>query len=109
MTIQLDMLQTLAIAAIVLYVGKYVKRFIPVLTRLCIPDPVVGGILFSLLTLAGYSSGLFILEMDTKTLCSPDCMGLCPGCGVNLNHEECRCKKAVDPRLAKLAQLLENK
>lgn len=65
MTIQLDMLQTLAIAAIVLYVGKYVKRFIPVLTRLCIPDPVVGGILFSLLTLAGYSSGLFILEMDT--------------------------------------------
>lgn len=51
----------------------------------------------------------FILEMDTKTLCSPDCMGLCPGCGANLNHEDCRCKKAVDPRLAKLAQLLENK
>lgn len=50
----------------------------------------------------------FILDMDTKTLCSPDCMGLCPGCGVNLNYEKCRCKKQVDPRLAALAKLLEN-
>ena len=48
----------------------------------------------------------FILDMDTKTLCSEDCTGLCPGCGVNLNREACRCKKQVDPRLAKLAQLL---
>lgn len=51
----------------------------------------------------------FILEMDTKNLCSPDCKGLCPGCGVDLNVEPCRCKKAVDPRLAKLAQLLEDR
>ena len=49
----------------------------------------------------------FILAMDTKFLCSEDCKGLCPGCGVNLNRESCRCKKAVDPRLAKLAQLLQ--
>ncbi|MFR2023128.1 MAG: hypothetical protein ACLS6C_07665 [Clostridia bacterium] len=26
---------------------------------------------------------------------------------MNLNYEVCRCKKEVDPRLAKLAQLLE--
>lgn len=51
----------------------------------------------------------FILSMDTKFLCSEDCKGLCPGCGVNLNRETCRCKKEVDPRLAKLAQLLEQK
>ena len=51
----------------------------------------------------------FILEMDTKNLCSPDCKGLCPGCGADLNVEPCRCKKAVDPRLAKLAQLLEDR
>lgn len=49
----------------------------------------------------------FILGMDTKTLCSPDCKGLCSGCGANLNFEPCRCKKAVDPRLAALAKLLE--
>ena len=50
----------------------------------------------------------FILGMDTKFLCSEDCRGLCSGCSANLNREECRCKKAVDPRLAKLAQLLHN-
>ena len=50
----------------------------------------------------------FILDMDTKFLCSEDCKGLCSGCGANLNREACRCKKAVDPRLAKLAQLLRN-
>lgn len=50
---------------------------------------------------------VFLLSMDTKHLCSEDCKGLCPGCGVDLNHEPCRCKREVDPRLAKLAQLLE--
>ena len=50
-----------------------------------------------------------VLDMDTKHLCSENCEGLCPGCGVNLNHEECRCKPEVDPRLASLAKLLEDK
>lgn len=48
----------------------------------------------------------FVLDMDTKYLCSEDCKGLCPGCGVNLNREACRCKKPVDPRWAALEQLL---
>lgn len=48
----------------------------------------------------------FILDMDTKHLCSEDCKGLCPGCGANLNEEPCRCKKQVDPRWAALQQLL---
>ena len=51
----------------------------------------------------------FILEMDTKTLCSEDCKGLCPRCGADLNLGPCSCKKEVDPRLAVLAKLLENK
>lgn len=50
----------------------------------------------------------FILEMDEKTLCSEDCKGICPGCGVDLNQGSCTCKKEVDPRLAVLARLLEN-
>ena len=49
----------------------------------------------------------FILDMDTKTLCSEDCKGICPGCGVDLNQGSCTCQKQVDPRLAVLAQLLE--
>ena len=51
----------------------------------------------------------FILEMDTKTLCSEDCKGLCLRCGADLNLGPCSCKKEVDPRLAALAKLLENK
>ena len=50
----------------------------------------------------------FILGMDTKTLCSKDCKGLCPRCGADLNLGPCSCKKEVDPRLAVLAKLLEN-
>lgn len=50
---------------------------------------------------------VFLLEMDTKNLCDQDCKGLCPGCGVDLNVDKCRCRKEIDPRLAKLAQLLE--
>ena len=52
---------------------------------------------------------IFLLEMDTKNLCSEDCRGLCPGCGADLNVEPCRCKREIDPRLAKLAQLLEDR
>ena len=51
----------------------------------------------------------FILDMDTKTLCSEDCKGLCPRCGADLNLGPCSCKKEADPRLAVLAKLLENK
>lgn len=51
----------------------------------------------------------FILEMDTKTLCSEDCKGLCARCGADLNLGPCSCKKETDPRLAVLAKLLENK
>ena len=49
----------------------------------------------------------FVLEMDTKNLCSEDCKGLCPGCGANLNEAPCRCEKRPDPRLAALAQFFD--
>ena len=49
---------------------------------------------------------IFVLNMDSKMLCSDDCKGLCCGCGKNLNFETCSCEKEVDPRLAALKQLL---
>ena len=51
----------------------------------------------------------FILGLDTKTLCSEDCKGLCSRCGADLNLGPCSCKKEPDPRLAALGRLLENK
>ena len=55
------------------------------------------------------ASTAFILGMDTKNLCSEDCKGLCSRCGADLNLGPCDCKPEVDPRLAALAQLLDDK
>lgn len=32
-----------------------------------------------------------IVENPTRVLCKPDCKGICAGCGVNLNQEQCKC------------------
>ncbi len=51
---------------------------------------------------------LFILDLDQKFLCRPDCKGLCPTCGKDLNDGPCDCKKEIDPRMAALGQLLDD-
>ena len=44
-----------------------------------------------------------------KTLCRPDCQGLCPECGADLNIEKCKCAdEAIDPRWGALADLLSS-
>ena len=49
-----------------------------------------------------------MLDMPSKFLCQEDCKGLCPTCGKNLNDGPCDCAKEVDPRLAALAELLDD-
>ncbi|MFN8378327.1 MAG: DUF177 domain-containing protein [Anaerolineae bacterium] len=50
-----------------------------------------------------------VLIADTQgVLCRPDCKGLCPACGANLNEGPHQCAEAIDPRLAKLRELLED-
>lgn len=61
----------------------------------------------SLLDLLEVIKTVFMLELPTRSLCREDCRGLCQVCGANLNETECGCsKKAVDPRLEKLRELL---
>ncbi len=31
----------------------------------------------------------FLLSLPTRLLCHEECRGLCPGCGTNLNHNQC--------------------
>ena len=50
---------------------------------------------------------VFVLNMDSKLLCEPDCKGLCCQCGKNLNEGPCNCQKELDPRFAALRQLLD--
>lgn len=50
-----------------------------------------------------------LIELSHKKLCRPDCQGLCPHCGINLNHESCDCVvDEIDPRMAKLKELLDS-
>ena len=46
-----------------------------------------------------------ILELPLAPLCRDDCLGLCPGCGVNRNRAACTCSTAIDPRWAALEGL----
>lgn len=64
MKVHLDMFQAAAIAIVVYYLGIYLKSKFEFLRRYCIPAPVVGGIVFSLLSLGLYESGAMELQMD---------------------------------------------
>ena len=54
-TLSLDMIQTAGIGALALMVGMFLTRKVSFLQKYCIPSPVSGGIIFSLLTLALYA------------------------------------------------------
>ena len=49
-----------------------------------------------------------ILSLPFVFLCKEDCKGICLQCGKNLNEGTCDCKKAVDPRMAALLELLDD-
>jgi uncharacterized protein len=49
-----------------------------------------------------------IVEIPMQILCSPDCKGLCAGCGANLNREACRCAPEKDARWSALDKLKKN-
>ena len=45
-----------------------------------------------------------LLSLPAKTLCKPDCKGLCPRCGADRNRQPCTCT-GEDPRWEALANL----
>ena len=61
-SIELNMIQTAGIGALALMVGMVLTRRVAFLQKFCIPSPVSGGIIFSLLTLALY--GWFNIEVS---------------------------------------------
>jgi uncharacterized protein len=46
-----------------------------------------------------------LLELPQVPLCRPDCAGLCPTCGIELNTEVCSCGPVLDERWAALGTL----
>ena len=53
-SIELDMIQTAGIGALALIVGMVLTRKVAFLQKFCVPSPVSGGIIFSLITLVLY-------------------------------------------------------
>jgi uncharacterized protein len=50
-----------------------------------------------------------LLALPIQTLCRPDCAGLCPRCGHNLNQGPCNCPAEMeDPRWEALRGLLSS-
>jgi uncharacterized protein len=47
------------------------------------------------------------LELPFSPVCEPDCPGLCPECGVQLASEPGHHHDRIDPRWAKLTQMLD--
>jgi len=65
-SIELNMIQTAGVGALALMVGMFLTRRVAFLQRFCIPSPVSGGIIFSLLTLALYGWGHIEVSFDGK-------------------------------------------
>ena len=71
MKIELDMYQTLAVAVLVLMLGKFLRERVQVLERFCIPAPVIGGVLFAIFTCVCYVTGVaeFAFDDILKEVC----------------------------------------
>ncbi|MDY2713852.1 MAG: DUF177 domain-containing protein [Candidatus Borkfalkiaceae bacterium] len=57
-------------------------------------DNADGAYLYSrgLVDLTEMVNEKLLLSFPVSVLCKEDCKGICSGCGVNLNHEDCKCK-----------------
>jgi ESS family glutamate:Na+ symporter len=68
--ITLDLVNTLALAGIVLFVGYGIRAQVPLLARINLPAPVIGGLLVAVLITGLRQRGLAVLQLDT-TLQAP--------------------------------------
>ena len=68
MVLNLTTIQTMALAVIVLFLGKTINNTFKFLKENCIPDAVTGGTLFSILTLIGHETGIlsFVFEDNLR-------------------------------------------
>jgi len=66
----LDLVNTIAVAGVVLFAGYGLRRAIPVLAHLNIPAPVVGGLLVAIAMTIAHRTGTQLVRFDT-TLQTP--------------------------------------
>lgn len=64
-TIKADSIMTVAMAAVLLLIGFFIKSKVKFLDKYCIPAPVVGGFLFMFITFIGHITGTFSFSFDS--------------------------------------------
>ncbi len=70
------------------------------------PETEIGYYQKDSLSLADVLREQVLLSLPVRTLCKPDCKGLCPRCGENRNSQPCNCEEGPsDPRWEALAGL----
>lgn len=70
MTLNLDMIATVALASLLLLFGNFIRKKVKILEKICIPGPVIGGLLAAIIVLLLKTSNILSISMDT-TLQSP--------------------------------------
>jgi uncharacterized protein len=70
------------------------------------PETEIGYYLKDSLSLEDVLREQVLLALPVRTLCKPDCKGLCPRCGEDRNRQTCTCEEGPsDPRWAAMADL----
>ena len=64
MTIGLNVYHTIAIAVVILILGEAIRKRVALLQKYCIPVPVVGGLICTVLILIGHETGAFEIKFD---------------------------------------------
>ncbi|MCQ8213068.1 sodium/glutamate symporter [Cetobacterium somerae] len=59
-----NMAETLAIAVCLLLIGRWIKNKVYFFEKFFIPAPVIGGVIFSIISLIGYNMQLFVFDFD---------------------------------------------
>lgn len=61
-----------------------------------------------IIDLSAVISEELLIGKPEKVLCRPDCKGICPVCGQNLNEGSCNCESFVpDPRMAQFQDVFK--
>lgn len=63
---QFNQISTLCLSVVMFFIGKFLVERIAFLDRFCIPAPVVGGLLFSIVVTALKSAGILQVQLDTS-------------------------------------------
>lgn len=65
MEIEMNSFQSLGFAVVWLLIGQQIKKRFSFFSKFCIPAPIIGGLLFALISLIGHLTNLFRFDFDS--------------------------------------------